>query len=373
MELKKIQLPFKIKRPILALGGQTKNTVCFAKGDSAWLSRIHLDLNNPKDFLAFARSVKYFLRKNPKIIACDLHPEYQSSKYAQNLSPITYHLLPIQHHHAHIASCMADNGLKNQKVIGIAFDGTGLGSDSHIWGAEFFICDYAKFNRRAHLKEIPLLGQDKAILEPARLLAAWLYPIYKDRFLDLDISAVKKIGRRKWGILKKMYLSKFNSPLASSAGRLFDAAASLILGKPKADYEAELAMGLEQIAKSYKFEVISYKFKIIKIQDTYILDPAPMFREIILDLKTKDSQEKIARRFHLTIASMIRKTCLILRKEDKIEKIVLSGGVFQNKILTESSLNLLDKEGFRVFTHNKLACNDSGISLGQALVANCRG
>ncbi|MBM3246784.1 MAG: carbamoyltransferase HypF, partial [Candidatus Omnitrophica bacterium] len=134
-----IQLPFKIKKAVLALGSQTKNTLCFAKGNSACLSRLRPDLDNPRDFSEFEREVKYFLKKNPRIIAYDLHPEYQSTKYIQSLSP-RHHVTtsPIQHHHAHIASCMAENGLVNQKVIGAAFDGTGLGSDNRLWGAEFF-------------------------------------------------------------------------------------------------------------------------------------------------------------------------------------------------------------------------------------------
>lgn len=379
MELKKIHLPFRIKKPILAFGSQTKNSVCFAKDSFAYISATHQNLDDPQDFSGFERAVKHFLEKKPKIIAYDLHPEYQSTKYAAELRPSTFELRAIQHHHAHIASCMLDNGFKNQKVIGVAFDGTGLGSDSHIWGAEFFICDYERFKRRAYLKEIPLLGGEKAILEPARLLAAWLYLIYKDRFLDLDISVVKKIGKAKWRILKKMLVSRFNSPLASSTGRLFDAAASLILGKPEARYEAELAMELESLASSWTKDegrrtkdARHYRFTLIKDKDCYMINPLPMFKEIIRDLETKEPKERITYRFHFTIASMIRNICLILREEDKIRKIVLSGGVFQNRLLSGLSLDLLNKEGFEVFTHNKLSCNDSGISLGQAAIASFR-
>ncbi|MBI5144974.1 MAG: carbamoyltransferase HypF, partial [Candidatus Omnitrophica bacterium] len=227
----KIQLPFKIKQPILAVGAQTKNTVCFAEGNFAYLSPSHADLTNPQDFLSFEKKLNYFLKKHPRVIAYDLHPEYQSSKYVLNLSPITYHLSPIQHHHSHIASCMADNGLKNQEVIGVAFDGTGLGTDNTLWGAEFFLCDYKNFKRSAHLKEVALLGAEKAILEPWRLLVSW----------GLKPRRLKKIAQRKLRVLKKMYLSGFNAPQSSSMGRLFDAAGSLILGKDKVNFEAELA------------------------------------------------------------------------------------------------------------------------------------
>lgn len=373
MELKKIELPFKVRQAILALGSQTKNRLCFARGNSAYLSPIFSDLNNPKDFLSFEKTVNYFLKKHPRFIACDLHPEYQATKYAQQLSTVGYRLLTVQHHHAHIVSCMAENGLQNQKVIGVAFDGTGLGTDNTLWGAEFFCpCDYKDFKRRAHLRAIPLLGGERAIMEPARLAMAWLYLIYKDRFLNLDINFTKGIDRNKWRVFKKMYSSGFNSLLASSMGRLFDAVASLVLDKYKANFEAELAIELEKRATRYTLQPRGYKFNIVKKKEEYIIDPTLMFKEIIVDLKAKESKEKIAYGFHLTVAEMIKRTCVILRKESRINKVVLSGGVFQNNLLFSLASNLLSKEGFIVFTHQKLFCNDSSVSLGQAIVANFR-
>lgn len=362
---KKIPLPFKVKRPVLALGSQAKNTLCFAQGKFAYLSRVHPDLNNPQDFLSFEQDVRRFIKKNPKIIAYDLHPEYQSSKYALSLAT-RYSLFTTQHHHSHIASCMADNGLKNQKVIGVAFDGTGLGTDNTLWGAEFLLCNYKSFIRRAHLKEIPLLGGEKAILEPVRLGLAWLYPLYKEGSFNF----IKGISRKKARVLKQMYLSGFNSPLASSMGRLFDAAASLILEKGEANFEAELAMKLEKLAMNHELSTMDYNFKLCKEKDQYILDPLPIFKEIIKDLRAKEPKEKIAHRFHSAVAEMVKRVCLILRKENRINKVVLSGGVFQNKLLLRLTLDLLYKEGFRVFTHKNLSCNDSGISLGQAVIAN---
>jgi hydrogenase maturation protein HypF len=373
---RKIQLPFAVKRPILAFGSQTKNTACFAEGNSAYLSRPHSDLSSLLDFCKFEKDVEYFLKKNPKIIACDLHPEYQSTKFAQSLSPIPYPLSFIQHHHAHIASCMADNGLGNQKVIGVAFDGTGLGSDNTLWGAEFLICDYKNSKRAAKLKEIPLLGGERAILQPWRLTVLWLYQIYKERFLNLRIGFTEVIDKKKWQVLKNMYLSNFNSPLASSMGRLFDAVGSLVLAKPKVNFEAELAIQVERLAALHAArrpsQAAGYKFNIQRNGSTYIINPIPMFKQIIKDLKVKEPKEKIAYRFHLTVAQIIKRMCLILRKENNINRIVLSGGVFQNKLLRELSLDLLEREKFNVFTHKNLSCNDSGISLGQAAVANHR-
>jgi len=373
---KKIKLPFKLKEPVLALGSHVKNAICFARGNFVFFSKIHHDLSTPKDFFDFERKVKYFLKKRPKIIAYDPHPEYQSTKYAQRLSPITYHLSPIQHHHAHIVSCMADNGLANQRVIGAAFDGTGKGSDNTLWGAEFLICDYRNFKRVAHLKEIPLLGGERAIREPWRLAAWWLYLAYKDKFLNLGVNFVKGIDRRRWETLKNMYLSDFNSPQSSSMGRLFDAVASLVLVKYEADFEAELAMELEKLAAAYKPGagsqepgVSAYPFRIMEYKDKYILNPLPMFKQIVSDLKAKEPKGKIAYRIHLTVAQMLRKTCLLLKKKTGINLIVLSGGVFQNMLLLRLSLDLLYKEGLQVFVHKNLACNDSSIALGQAMIA----
>ena len=197
MKVKRIKLPFKIKKSILAFGGQTKNTLCLARGRYAYLSPVHPDPSRLEDFLAFEKDVKFFLKKKPKVLAVDLHPDYQSSLYAKDLLRTTnYELRTIQHHHAHIASCMIENGLPNQKVIGVSFDGTGLGAQSQIWGGEFLICDYRDFERKGHIKEIPLLGGERAIEEPWRLAAAWLYQIYGEKFLNLEIDFVKGLHYR---------------------------------------------------------------------------------------------------------------------------------------------------------------------------------
>ncbi len=363
MKTLKIKLPFKLKKTVLALGSQTKNTICFAKDGCAYISPIHADLSLPKDLVAFERDAKYLLKKHPEVIACDLHPEYQSTKFALSLSTIHHppstirHPLLVQHHHAHIAACMAENGLKNQKVIGVAFDGTGLGADDTIWGAEFLLCDYKKFSRRAHLKEIPLVGGERSILEPWRILAAWL-------------NFSKSVDKKQ--LLSKIYKSGINSPLASSMGRLFDAVGSLVLGKREAKFEAELAIALEKLAAKNNLCAPGYKFSISKDKNGYILDPANIFKQIIRDLKAKMPREKIAWSFHQAVAGVILKIALILRREHRLNKIALSGGVFQNKILLKMSADLLSKEGFQVFRHKYLSSNDSCISLGQAVIAGLR-
>ncbi|MFH0855627.1 MAG: hypothetical protein V1869_03870 [Candidatus Omnitrophota bacterium] len=352
MKAVRIKLPVKLRKTVLALGPQTKNTICFAKGSSAYISPMHADLSLPADLSAFGKDARYFLKKHPKIVACDLHPEYQSTKLALSISGRRNPEL-IQHHHAHIAACMAENGLKGQKVIGVAFDGTGLGPDNNIWGAEFLVCNYKTFVRQAHLKEIPLVGGERAVLEPWRVLAAW-FDFDKDREL------------------KKIYQSGINSPLASSMGRLFDAVASLILSKAKASFEAELPIALEKLAEKGKFRNSDYRFNLKKCQGSYIIDPAGVFKRILKDLKSGISRNDIALNFHHSVARMIAQTCSVLRKRNQIKKVALSGGVFQNRILQRLSSDLLYQEGFEVFTHKKLSCNDSCVSLGEAIIAGLR-
>ena len=359
MEFKKISLGVTIRKPVLALGSDVKNTVCYAYGNTAFVSDVTGDLKEPAAFKRFENIVKSIPRRfkaAPRLIACDLHPEYFSSKYARNyFSPAR--VINVQHHHAHICSCMADNGLTGKKVIGIAFDGTGFGSDGTFWGAEFLVCDYSAFERRAHLKPIPLAGGERAILEPWRLLFAWTGDVYK-------------VDRRKQEAVKEMINSGYNSPLASSMGRLFDAVGALVLKKYKVSHEAEGAIALEKcVPDAVSFAERPYHFRINKKNNVYVIDPATMFEEIIVDIKNKRPAGIVSYRFHSTGAAMIQKMCLLLRKETGINKSVLSGGVFQNKILMALSIDLLRSEGFEVLIHNKLPCSDAGISLGQAVIA----
>jgi len=377
---KTIQLPFKVKKSVLAFGAQAKNTVCLLKGNTAYISNTHDNLSDPQDFPFFEKDVKRFLKMHPQIIACDLHPEYQSTKYTASLGTVPFkgvkafpgdspYLVSVQHHHAHIAACMAENGLKNQKVIGVAFDGTGLGVDNTLWGAEFLIADYKDFTRAAYLAPVRLLGGEMAIHEPWRLAAFWLDRAYGKEFLKLKINFIKKIDKDKWNILKKMDVLDLNTPEASSMGRLFDAVASLVLAKPKAKFEAELAIELERIASAFSFQLSAFSFTINKKDGGYVVNPLKMFEQIVESLIKKAPKEQIAYRFHLTIAKMIKDTCLILRRKSKINTLAFSGGVFQNKLLLTQSLDLLYREKFNILLHKELPPNDACISLGQAVIA----
>lgn len=369
MKITTIKLNFTAKKNILAVGGNAKNTVCLLKGDTAYISPVYKNLDDPVDFYDFSKAVARFLKEKPTVIAHDLHPNYPSTVFINSLTAVNVRRIAVQHHHAHIASCMAENNLGNETVIGIAFDGTGLGLDGMFWGAEVFICDYTGFSRVAHLKEVPLAGGERAIREPWRSACYWLSTIYDDRFLKLGIPFTKSIKADRWRVVKQMLSKQVNSPFASSMGRLFDAAASIILAKKYARFEAELAIEMETAAAAGLCHKEPYRFRVEKRNGHFVFDPQPLFAGIITDIKRGVSRQEIACRFHQAIAKMALDACRLAACGRKLEKVVLSGGVFQNNILLKTCLGLLYKEGFRVLIHRELSCSDAGISLGQAAVA----
>ena len=368
----KISLGFKVKKPILALGSHAKNTVAFCDGQTVSLSPALRDLDGPEEFTVFIKTVRRFLRKKPAIIAYDAHPQYRSGKYALEHLLKEGSLLAVQHHHAHIASCMAENGLANQKVIGVAFDGTGLGVDNTLWGAEFLVCDYRRFRRIGHLRPIPLLGAEQAIRQPWRLALMWLFLAYGERMWSLKSAFIKEADRKKWAVLRRMHSAGFNCPLSSSMGRLFDAVAALVLRRQEARFEGELAVQLEKLARESSGKSKSYHFGIIRGRQGYILDPLPIFKEIMLDLNRRQPPEDIAYSFHLTVAEMIKRMLLKIRNQSRLNKAVFSGGVFQNRLLCSLASGFLVAQGFKVMMHRNLSCNDSSLSLGQIAVASHR-
>ncbi len=375
MKFKKIILPFDVHQPILSLGTDFKNRLCFAYGRFAFLSEELGNLSQIENFNVFEKIVASMLKRfkvRPRILAYDLHPDYQATRYIKEISNFHCQLRAVQHHHAHLCSCMVENKFKNQNVIGVAFDGTGFGEDQRFWGGEFFIANYKSFRRAAHLRYLPLPGAERAILEPWRLAAAWLYIIYRDKFARVKIDFIEGIDKYKWAILKKMLDSNFNSPLSSSMGRLFDAASCLIRRDFKIKNQAQAAIELENLAAGFKshHSGLPYHFEIKKQNDKYIIDPKLIFKEIVSGLKNKKPKEEIAFRFHLTVAQIIVRVCLRLRKDTNIKKVILSGGVFQNKILLNLVLDLLYRHKFKVYFHKALSSSDSSIALGQMAVAN---
>ena len=371
MSWQKLELPFKLRKPALAVGADIKNRLCFAFNRQAFVNSTINDLEQLSNFEEFKKAISSLSARfdcRPKVIAYDKHPEYFCSKYALNsLGDADVKLIGVQHHHAHVVSCLLENKFKAGAVIGVAFDGTGFGSDGTLWGAEFLIADYHNFKRAAYLRYIPLLGGRRAILEPWRLSAAWLYLTFGNNFLDLNL--IKGLNRKKWNILERMLKQKFNAPAASSIGRLFDAMAGIILGINRVKFEAEAAMQLEKIAARCKSKVKSYHFELLRAGDALIIDPVVTFREVVRDLKNKRKVEEIAAAFHLTLACIIHEVCQRIRDKCEINTVVLSGGVFQNKILYRMSEGLLQKAGFKILSHKLLPCTDASIALGQMAIA----
>ncbi|MEW6170230.1 MAG: carbamoyltransferase HypF, partial [Candidatus Omnitrophota bacterium] len=272
--------------------------------------------------------------------------------------------------HAHIASCMFENKISD-KVIGVSFDGTGYGDDGALWGSEFLICDYKNYQRIAHLKYIPLLGQEQAIKEPWRLTATWLDKIFGDKFLKLDIGFTRNLDKSKWEILSKL-LSAKNLVLTSSMGRLFDAIAGLVGIREAINYEAQASIELEMAIKNFIKISKNYEYKIIEKNEQFIIEPEDIFRGIIDDIRNKKTNNFISQKFHQTIASLANDMCCKIREKYGLSKVALSGGVFQNMVLLELTYNLLKKNSFKILLHSQVPCNDGGISLGQAVIANER-
>jgi hydrogenase maturation protein HypF len=367
-----IRVNFNLK-PTLAVGAELKNTFCLAKRNLAFISQHIGDLRNLETLEFFKEAIKRYKRLfliEPEIIAYDLHPDYLSTKFAKEYSSYNtcFSLLPVQHHHAHIASCMAENGLLNEEVIGVAWDGIGYGTDGKIWGGEFMLASYSHFERVGHFKYIPMPGADKATEEPYRMGISYLYSVFGKDFINLKLDFIQRLNKQKVDILLRMIDLGINSPLTSSVGRLFDAVSAILGVCDKVDYEAQAAVELEMLIKDEVIE--EYKYEIILDNDIFIINPSFIIEGIIRDIVDKIPSFIISCKFHNTLVSIIEKMCVKLREKYKLNKVVLSGGVFQNRYLIEKLLPRLKALGFICFRHSKVPPNDGGISLGQVVIAN---
>ncbi|WKZ15047.1 MAG: carbamoyltransferase HypF [Candidatus Jettenia caeni] len=360
---------------ILAFGAGLKSTFCLTKGKKAILSQHIGDLQNYDTLEFFKESLKNLknsFRISPQILAHDLHPDYLSTRfaleYATQINIPHTRIIPVQHHHAHIVSCMAEHHL-NQEVIGVAFDGTGYGLDGNIWGGEFLIVNKGNFIRKAHFEYIPMPGSDKAIKEPWRMATAYLYHIFGDRMFETIPSFFKRFSTRDIDIIATMIKKRLHCPLTSSVGRLFDALSSLLRIRDRITFEGEAAIELEMMADCCdEKELRSYPFQIICGKPRSI-DLKPLIKSCIEDLNSGIEASLISFNFHYTLAKIVVKISNILREEHGIRDVVLSGGVFQNKLLSDLTEGCLRKEGFIVWSHEQIPANDGGISLGQAIVA----
>ncbi len=364
-----LKTSFGFHRQILACGAEMKNTFCLTRDYYAFISHHIGDLENLETFGSFTTGIEHFKRLfnlQPEVVAHDLHPEYLSTKYALSL-PTHVPKIGVQHHHAHIASCMADNGLDGD-VIGVAFDGLGFGEDGRLWGGEFFVADYTRARRIAHLSYLPMPGGTQAIREPWRMAAVYLHHAFGDEFLHPDLPFLQRLDRRAWATLKQMCARGINSPETSSMGRLFDAVASLLGVRDTVNYEGQAAIELEAMAVCEGTR--GYEFEFDKTRG--IIEAAPVIRQIVADLLLGVPAELVSARFHLGVGQMIECVACRIREQQRLNCVALSGGVFQNKLLLEKTRQMLSASGFDVFTHRRVPAGDGGIALGQAAVANAR-
>jgi hydrogenase maturation protein HypF len=361
-----------VARPVLACGAELKNTFCLAKDRHAFISHHIGDLENAETLRSFTEGIEHFSRLFdivPQVVAYDLHPEYLSTKYALDLDGVD--LVGVQHHHAHIASCLADNDADGP-VIGVAFDGTGYGTDGTLWGGEFLIADLAGFERAGHLAPVPLPGGAAAVRQPWRMAAAYLDAAGLDA-AGLDVA---RRNEARWGAILSMARRQVNAPPTSSAGRLFDAVAALVGVRDEISYEGQAAIELEQLADPA--ETGTYRAS-LEETDGDRGKPAPfrahgedLVRACTEDLAAGVPGELIAARFHNALAGLIVDGCLRLRDGHGLSTVALSGGVFQNQLLLRRTVAGLEARGFTVLTHSRVPCNDGGISLGQAVIAAAR-
>jgi hydrogenase maturation protein HypF len=360
-----VAVPF--VQPVLACGAHLKNTFCLGKQRHAFMSHHIGDLESYETWDSFVTGIEHF--KNlfaiePTVIAYDLHPEYLSTKYGRGVDGLTK--IGVQHHHAHIASCMAEHGLEGS-VVGVAFDGLGYGGDGTIWGGEFLVAKLSEYERRAHLRYVPLAGGDRAIREPWRMAVSYLRDAFgKDPF-SLGLPSWNVISEKKVEIVTSMMRRGLNTVQTSSCGRLFDAVASIVGLRHEVNYEGQAAIELEMavlegISERYPFE--------IGATSPWEIDMRRTVECLVEDIQMKVSVGLMAAKFHNTIVAVIVEACWRLRETDGLSRVCLSGGTFQNAYLLERALSVLRDRGFEVYINRKVPTNDGGIAFGQASVAN---
>lgn len=361
--------PIRLPAPapmILAAGAELKNTFCMSKDNYAFLSHHIGDLENAETLHSYEEAIAHYeriFRIRPSVIACDLHPDYLASQYAeQRTCREELPLFLIQHHHAHLAACLADNGWNSdEQVMGVILDGTGLGPDNSMWGGEFLLGNYGGFERKYHLQSTPLPGGDAATHTPARTAMANLWQAGIP--WDETLAPVSYFNDEERTILKQQLDGSINTPLTSSMGRLFDAAAALIGIRQKINYEAQAAIEMEALCvddeKGY--------YPVFVEQDQIKVDA--LWQQLIRDIKNQIPTAILATRFHNSIVNMIHEIALRMREESGINIIVLSGGVWQNKYLLSHTVPLLEESTFQILWHHQVPTNDGGIALGQLMIA----
>ena len=365
-----IMLPRGSERPILAVGAELKNVFALVRDRDVFLSPHLGDLGDEGAWRAWLGMVQHFerlLELEPAVVAHDLHPGYRSTAYA--LSRAGVDRVAVQHHHAHIASCLADNGV-DASVIGVAWDGTGYGTDGSVWGGEFLVADLVGFKRVGHLECVPLPGGEAAVREPWRMAAIFLRAAYGPSMHGLDLDFTHRLDRAAWRILTAAVESGLNAPPTSSAGRLFDAVASLLGLRDTVEFEAQAAMELEACATEEPGGL--YPTGVVVEDDQFVVRSTDLIRAVVEDLLGGVACGQIAARFHASLAAVITDACARIRQWTDLGRVALSGGVFQNRRLLQATVAGLEHAGFEVYTHRQVPPNDGGLALGQAAVAAAR-
>jgi hydrogenase maturation protein HypF len=369
-----LPLPFECPVPILAVGGQQKGTFALGRGRYAFLSHHLGDLDHYEAYRAFVRDIELYqqlFNVRPEVLAHDLHPDYASTQYAVDRTTREgLRLVGVQHHHAHLASCMAEHGLSGP-TLGVSFDGTGFGTDGAIWGGEFLLGDYNGFRRAGHLRYVGLPGGDRAVREPWRMAVAHL----RDAGVSPgSVPSLAEVPSSTLRLLEQMLERGLHAPPTSSAGRLFDAVAAIAGVRLRASYEGQAAVELEWLATDLPAEGC-YPFEFEEVQQgqppekTLLVDTRRLIRAVAEDAARGVAAARIARRFHSTLAEMIAAVCGRLRQASGVDAVALSGGVFLNALLTREVQARLGADGLRAYRHRHVPPSDGGLSLGQLAVA----
>jgi hydrogenase maturation protein HypF len=358
---------------ILAFGGELKNTFCLTKNRYAILSQHIGDLENYETMQFFQETLarlKHLFRVSPQAVAHDLHPSYWSTRLA--LADEIPRKIGVQHHHAHIASCMAENHLSGP-VIGVAFDGTGFGADGKIWGGEFLVADFASFTRRAHLRYVPLPGGDAAVRQPWRMALSYLRDAFGQQ-VPAEVMNFPGIASKQIQLVDTMLARRIQTVDTSSCGRLFDAVAAILGLASEVTFEGQAAIALETAAtratgQPCDLNLEHYNFD-IAASDPMVLDMRATIRGLVHDVTRGRPAAEISAKFHNSLAKAIVDTCCLIREIDGLDRVCLSGGTFQNLFLLERTIVQLRRRSFAVFLHAKVPANDGGIALGQAVIAS---
>ncbi len=371
-----LALSRRFTRHVLACGGELKNTFCLGREQHAFLSHHIGDLENYETLRSFREGITHYCRLfgvHPEIVACDLHPGYLSTQYALEMEEAGMEMVGVQHHHAHIAACLADNQRPvDERVVGVALDGTGYGMDGTIWGGEFLEGSVAEgFARRGHLAYAPLPGGEAAIREPWRGAIAHLLEVFgEEETLHLPLDVVRQAGERNVRLISQLVQQRLNTPLTSSAGRLFDAVAALVgvPGSVRTSYEGQAAIELEMVAQGRTAP--GYPFSLTENEDMWVIETSEVIAGVVADLIAAVPTWRISARFHRTVAEMVLFGSRRLRAGGGPPAVALSGGSFQNSLLLNQAVDLLEAQGFIVYVHHRVPANDGGLALGQAVLAD---